>query len=202
MLAAADAGVIVLVALVGVVIFIVALVAESQKAARVKTAWQKVGARFGMRIQPGGFFKRARLVGNQQQCALEIRIDMRGGKHKHPYTVITCGLPRSLRLGLRVYREGMLSGLGKLFGAQDIQTGDLDFDREYMIKGRSEAGVLRLLDDGMRQSFARYDHACGPLVLSDDAIVYDTRGRIDDAGRLSEILAAELALASALMERS
>ncbi len=201
-LAGVEPGFLVLLGIVGVAIFVLVMVAESQRAARVKAAWQEVGARFGMHYQPGSFWKRGRLVGSHQQCALEIRIDMRGGKHKHPYTVISCGLPRALNLGLKIYREGLFSGLGKMFGAQDIQTGDLHFDKQFMIKGNSEARVVRLLDDPLREEFTRLDQQCGPLVISDDTIVYDVRGRIEDAGRLAEILEAELAIAGLLMERS
>ena len=38
-----------------------------------------------------------------------------------------------------IYRGHLLTGLGKLFGAQDVETGDPAFDDEFVIKSNDEA---------------------------------------------------------------
>ncbi len=51
--------------------------------------------------------------------------------------------------GLRfsVYRKGILSGLGKLLGMQDIEIGDTDFDEAFIVKGTDEFQVRELFAD-------------------------------------------------------
>jgi hypothetical protein len=41
----------------------------------------------------------------------------------------------------RIYRRSSLSGLGKLFGMQDIEVGDPDFDEAFIIQGNDEEKV-------------------------------------------------------------
>jgi len=48
-------------------------------------------------------------------------------------------------LGLRVYREGFLSRMGKLLGFQDVQLGHPELDRLVMVKAADENAVRRLL---------------------------------------------------------
>jgi len=43
-----------------------------------------------------------------------------------------------------IYRRGLFSDLGKLLGMQDIEIGDAEFDRDFVIKGNNEAQVLTL----------------------------------------------------------
>jgi len=44
-----------------------------------------------------------------------------------------------------IYRKGIFSELGKRLGMQDIEVGDPDFDRDYVVQGNDEAKVLSLL---------------------------------------------------------
>jgi len=53
---------------------------------------------------------------------------------------------------LRVYREGLLSKLGKALGGQDVQLGNPDFDKAFMVKASNPAGVPRLLGAGAQRA--------------------------------------------------
>jgi hypothetical protein len=44
-----------------------------------------------------------------------------------------------------VYRKSVFSGVAKLFGMQDIEIGDDEFDREFIVKGTDESHVRTLL---------------------------------------------------------
>ena len=46
-----------------------------------------------------------------------------------------------------VYRKSIFSGVGKLFGMQDIEIGDPDFDDKFIIKGTDESVVRQLLSN-------------------------------------------------------
>lgn len=55
-------------------------------------------------------------------------------------------------LGLRVYREGFLSRMGKLLGFQDVQLGHPELDRLVMVKAADENAVRRLLGTSTAQT--------------------------------------------------
>ena len=44
-----------------------------------------------------------------------------------------------------VYRRGLFSDIAKRLGMQDIEIGDAEFDRDFIIKGNDEAQVRALL---------------------------------------------------------
>lgn len=75
-----------------------------------------------------------------------------GGKHTIPRTRIRFHgrLPGVLRLS----PEGLFTGLQKAFGAQDIQTGDPEFDRRFVVQGSPEPWVRRVLDAETRRHLA------------------------------------------------
>jgi len=50
--------------------------------------------------------------------------------------------PKGVRF--KIYRAGLFSGVGKRMGMQDIEVGDHDFDKDFIIKGNSERSVRRL----------------------------------------------------------
>jgi len=68
---------------------------------------------------------------------------------------------------LRIAPEGILVQIGKWFGMQDIQVGDRDFDREFLIRGDPEAWVREALDAGARRSFSVLAKAAGSPVRLD-----------------------------------
>ena len=47
----------------------------------------------------------------------------------------------------KLYREGFFSGIGKLFGGQDIEIGDAFFDSEFIIKSNQPETVTQLLSN-------------------------------------------------------
>jgi hypothetical protein len=46
-----------------------------------------------------------------------------------------------------IYRKGIFSGLGKLLGMQDIEIGDSEFDRDFVIKSNNEAKAIALFSN-------------------------------------------------------
>jgi len=52
-------------------------------------------------------------------------------------------IPRDY-LRFKIFRKGLFSTIGKLFGAQDIIIGDPEFDKAFVIKGNDEAKIQHL----------------------------------------------------------
>lgn len=56
----------------------------------------------------------------------------------------------------KFYRDGILSSIGRLFGMQDIKTGDPQFDDEFIIKGNDESRVRLLLSNEKLKQIIQY----------------------------------------------
>lgn len=67
----------------------------------------------------------------EYDVTLSVRV-VSQGKSSTEYLRATVETPSFY--SMRVYREGMLSGLGKMVGFQDIQIGYADFDGRFVIK--------------------------------------------------------------------
>lgn len=63
------------------------------------------------------------------------------------YTRIRVPFQSPDRFQFTLSRKGILSSIGKLFGAQDIVIGDQDFDRQFIIKGTDELKVRQLFSN-------------------------------------------------------
>jgi len=51
----------------------------------------------------------------------------------------------------RIYRPSIFTGLGKLFGMQDIEIGDPLFDHEFVLQSNSEAKLREFLHPPLRE---------------------------------------------------
>jgi hypothetical protein len=72
-----------------------------------------------------------------------------GGKHSSPWTRLHFRwTPPGL---LRLVPEDLFTSLQKVFGTQDLQVGDPDFDRRFLVRGSPEAWVREVLDAGTRR---------------------------------------------------
>jgi len=68
------------------------------------------------------------------------------------YTSITCTRIRAPYLNrdkfrFRVYHKDIFSSIGVLLGAQDVEIGNADFDREFVVKTNDEAKVRQLFSN-------------------------------------------------------
>ena len=70
------------------------------------------------------------------------------GKSRQTYTRIVLFVNNQTSAYLALYQESVFSKIGKFFGMQDVQVGDEDFDRRFIIKSRPENYVVGLLMTG------------------------------------------------------
>jgi hypothetical protein len=67
------------------------------------------------------------------------------GKSRHIRTTIEVSYPGTVPHDLSLSPEGLFAKLGKLVGGQDIQVGDPELDRAFLIKGAFEEEVRPFL---------------------------------------------------------
>jgi hypothetical protein len=108
-----------------------------------------------------------------------------------------------------IYRNGLLSTLGKLLGMQDIEIGDPQFDDAFIIKGNQESKVFDLLSDAslrkliaaqpaFRLTIKDHEGWFGPRFPEHvDELCFDEAGFIDDVERLQSLFE----LFAAMLER-
>jgi hypothetical protein len=100
-------------------------------------AWQEVATRAHLTFVPGNLFKRPHVVGTFRERALKLNTYMTGGaKNRSSWTRITLAVNNPADVYLSLHDEGVLSAIGKMLGAEDVQTGDEEFDRRFVVKSR------------------------------------------------------------------
>ncbi len=112
--------------------------------------WAQLSQEIGAEYEEGGFFKEGKVVLSHRQW--EITLDtytVHTGKSHITYTRMRA--PYVNRDGFRfnIYRRNIFSGIGKLFGVQDVEVGDAFFDDQFIIQGEPEHLVNRLLSNTM-----------------------------------------------------
>jgi hypothetical protein len=107
--------------------------------------WSQLSQEIGADFEKGGIFKGGKMVLSHKQW--EITLDTfteHHGNHHQTYTRIRAPFVNADGLRFIVYRKSIFSGIGKMFGMQDIEIGDAFFDEQFIIKGQPEDQVQRL----------------------------------------------------------
>lgn len=70
-----------------------------------------------------------------------------GSAYKTEYTRGLVEFNASDNFKLLITQQGFLENVGKLFGSQDIQIGDAQFDKRFMVKSNDETKTLLMLSN-------------------------------------------------------
>jgi hypothetical protein len=136
-----------------IILFYVVLVVLMQDASYSnrqsrRRAWSKLAARTGLAFEPGRFWRTPTVTGTYRGHALTLDTFTRDSGHSSTRdTRIILFVNNRANLYLALYEKTIVSKISKFLGMQDIQIGDDEFDRRFMIKGRPEDNVMRLLGD-------------------------------------------------------
>lgn len=96
--------------------------------------WAKIAKDIGGEYIDGGFWKKDELKYEHKNWNLHLDTYTTGGKHSQTYTRMRAPFFNQRGFRFRVTPKHLFSGIGKFFGAQDIEIGDLEFDEEFIIK--------------------------------------------------------------------
>lgn len=142
-------------AIIGVAIMAITIGVNQSK--KTNEAWAAVARQLQLVFHPGQIFSRPRISGIHKGCSVLVTTFSKGsGKNQTTYTRFRVSYPHSLDLGLRLTKQGMLSGIGKFFGTQDIEVGDEGFDDAIVVKGRDPERVKEFLTLSRRMRAARF----------------------------------------------
>ena len=167
----------------------------------VAAVWAQLAADLGLEYSRPSSWQAGTITGPYQDFQVQIYVFTRGGgKNKTTLTAVKTFVNPQLTLGLKIYREHALSGIGKVLGFQDIQTGDKAFDDRFLIKGKDEAGVLRLLTPSLRQEILRFDRFAARATVDDHGAYWEKVGVISDRDLLVNALNAQSQVVRAMSQ--
>ena len=104
--------------------------------------WQAVANCSGCSFSKGGFFTRDSMTGRWKEYTIQVedRTTSSDNGGRNPKLVMRATYNGRFRMIGKLYEETFFGSLGKaLFGTQDIDIGNADFDRRFIIKGSKES---------------------------------------------------------------
>jgi len=113
--------------------------------------WSRIGKLAGDKYLDDRFWETVDLLKYQHE-GWEILLDtftLRHGERDVVGTRVQVPFSNPQGLSFKIYRESILSSVGKLFKMQDIEIGDSAFDSKFIIKGNDEGKIKLLLDDAV-----------------------------------------------------
>lgn len=117
---------------------------------------QEFAVRHGLQYNaPAMFFiSNPTLSGMIRGFGVNIYLIKKGsGKNSSVYTVLDVSLQTGKPFQFHIYEAGLISGLGKIFGMQDIEIGDENFDRKFVIKSSDPDMISSFLTPQVRDMF-------------------------------------------------
>ncbi len=105
-------------------------------------------------------------------------------------------LPYPTEIKMKIYREGIIQKLTKLFGTKDIIFGDRAFDKRYIIEGTHEEKIKALITPEIRATIIELGEIM--LILDGKKFSYEQSGKIIDIAKLYKILDMLVTLANRL----
>ena len=106
------------------------------------------------------------------------------GKSSTKYTKFEAKFSQPFDLGLKIYTEGSFRKFTKLFGAQDIQVLDEEFDKTFIIKGIGDNEMRYALTPERRAALLNAHQLLPGFKVGDDNVNYTKMGVIRKTEKL------------------
>lgn len=118
-----------------------------------EAVWQRIAESIGGRYVEGGFFKSGKVEVTVGPWLLTLDTHaVHTGHATVIFTRMRAPYVNADGFRFRVYRRTLFTGLGKFFGMQDVEIGNPDFDRDFVVQGNDESKLRRLFgEDELRR---------------------------------------------------
>ncbi|HWB10218.1 MAG TPA: hypothetical protein VG826_13390 [Pirellulales bacterium] len=120
--------------------------------------WRQLCDQVGGEFVAGRFWTGSKVQVQHKQwtVTLDTFTESHGEHGSRTYTRMRAPYVNKDGFRFTVYRRGFFSDLGKLFGMQDVEIGEPEFDDAFIIKGNDEEKLRKLFaDPRVRQLFER-----------------------------------------------
>ena len=103
--------------------------------------WRQLAAETGASFVEGGFWKGDKVEASHGEWRITLENILYG---KTSATLLRAPYVNPDGFRFKVYRKQIFSELGKMLGMQDVEVGQPDFDRDFVIQGTDEGKLRRL----------------------------------------------------------
>ncbi len=108
------------------------------------------------------------------------------GKNQVLYTTVTFA-PNPFDFDFRIGKEGFFSKVGKSFGAKDIEFGDEEFDKTFLLKSKEEGKFRSLIDFRMQQELREIETSlAGTIASANGGFTYSIMGGFTKEEKIAE----------------
>lgn len=108
--------------------------------------WAQLSEEVNGSFVKGSFFKGSRVEVSHEPWTIYLdTFSVSTGQTSVMYTRMRAPFINLHNLYFKIYKRGIFSEMGKLFGMQDIEVGYSDIDEDYIIKGNNETAIKNLL---------------------------------------------------------
>jgi hypothetical protein len=121
-----------------------------QSIRQLNDTFARLARKYGGTAVPGTPLSRPQAQFHYKGSPVLVRLQSAGNRHAADFTMVQMRWPDT-RLRLEVYPERIQSRIGKLMGMEDIEIGDTEFDRRYIISGNDHAAIRQFLTPGVRE---------------------------------------------------
>lgn len=162
--------------------------------------WKKVSHEIEGNFVEGGFFQRDKLIAKVKEWVVTIdTYTVSNGKTSTVYTRMRVPYVNKDGFRFKIYRKGLFSNLGILFGLQDIEIGFREFDEEFIIKGNDPEKLVELFSSSKIRELIQLQPDISLEVKDDegwfgtefpegvDELYFQVQGIIKDIDRLKNL---------------
>jgi hypothetical protein len=162
--------------------------------------WRELSKEIGAEFVDGGMWHGNKVVAKVKHWTLTLDTYTVSTGHTHiTYTRMRAPYVNMDGFRFTIYRRGMLSGLGKFLGMQDIEEGYPEFDEAFIIKSTDESRVRTLLGNAKIRMLIQAQPSIHLQVKDDegwfgadfpkgvDELIFQVVGVIEDVNRLKAL---------------
>lgn len=159
--------------------------------------WRQLAQEIHADFVEGGFWRGSKVQAHVGPWIVTLdTYIVSDGHSSHTYTQMRAPYVNPDGFRFTIHRKGFLSELGKLFGMQDIEVGDAEFDEAFIIKGNDEGKVRELFADAKLRALISAQRTLRLEVKDDeglfrphfphdvDELLFRTYGMIKELDRL------------------
>lgn len=113
-----------------------------------KEIWKMLSDEIGSEFVEGGFFKADKVLVKHKEWTITLdTYTVSNGKSSSTYTRMRAPYVNVDNFRFSIYRSGIFTEIGEFLGFHDIEIGDTNFDKSFVIKAPNENKVRELLTE-------------------------------------------------------
>ncbi|MDR3667763.1 MAG: hypothetical protein P4L35_13040 [Ignavibacteriaceae bacterium] len=162
--------------------------------------WTRVSNEIEANFVDGGFFRGDKIIAKVKEWVITLdTYTVSDGKTSTTFTRMRAPYVNKDGFTFKIYRKGLFSNLGKLFGLQDIEVGFSELDEEFIIKGNNTEKVTKLFSNSKIRELIQLQRDISLEVKDDegwfgtefpqgvDELYFQVYGIIKDVDRLKNL---------------